>query len=288
MQNKQQSLQDQITDVFKLALCVIRGLSTGRGSSQISKPDSPLIAPGLLDQAGIDLLNRALRADRNERPTAEDLKEYLVGRVLDLAEPPTLLSAELSTNVTLRGSEVFVRWTHKGAKTVRIYSDVGNVNVDGIDADAYPNGYPIMPPTACEIWVSVANDEGDDAGPAGRLHYFEMPPLQISVNPPSVVLADMPSLQLPRIRADLPPYPVLPADVVPLPALRMPKVPPLTVMALAPRGPLVRQLWRGIGHAYQSADGRVDARIGPMLRRLRKKLRAEAENNAPASTTTSP
>jgi hypothetical protein len=289
MANKQQALQDQVTDVYKLALCVIRGLSTGRGSSQISDPESPLVPPGLLDQMGIDLLKRALSADRSKRPTAEDLKDYLVDRVLDLAEPPSLLSAELSTNVTLRGSEVFVRWTHKGARTVRIYSHVGDFEVEGIDADAHPNGYPIMPPTAGEIWVSVANDEGDDAGPAGRLHYFEMPPLQISVNPPSVVLSDVQSLRLPRIRADLPPYPVLPADVVPLPAVRMPKVPPLTVMALAPRGPIVRQLWRGMGRAYRTADGRVEARIDPILRLLRKKLRAQAVSNGPATTTnTSP
>jgi serine/threonine protein kinase len=283
--NKQQKQQDQATDVYKLALCIIRGLAIGNGSTQLSDPQSPSIPAGLLDQAGVDLLNRALSLDRGARPTAEDLKDYLVGRVLDLAEPPSLLSAELSTYVTLRGSEVFVRWTHKGAKTVRIYSDVLNFNLEGIDADAYPNGYPIQPPTACEIWVSVANDEGEDAGPAGRLHYFEMPPVQISVNPPSVVLADLPALQLPRMRAELPPYPVFPTDAVPLPPLQMPAVPPLTVMALASQAPLVRQLWNGIGHAYHAADGRIDAEIRPVLRRLAKKLRAEAENTA--STTTS-
>jgi hypothetical protein len=282
MKNKQQKLQDQITDVYKLALCVVRGLSTGRGSTQLSDPESPLIPAGLLDQAGIELVKRALSPDRSRRPTAEDIKDYLVGRVLDLAEPPSLLSAELSTNVTLRGSEVFVRWTHKGAKTVRIYSDVKNFSLEGIDADGYPNGYPIKPPTACEIWVAVANDEGEDAGSAGRLHLFEVPPVQISLNPPPVVMSDLPSLQLPRTRADLPPYPMLPADAVPLPSLRWPQMPPLKLMALASRAPIVKQLWGAMGHAYHAANGRVDAAIDPVLRRRAQKLRAEADQAASA------
>ena len=282
MQSKQQKLQDQITDVYKLALCVIRGLSTGRGSTQLSHPESPLIPAGLLDQAGIELVKRALSSDRGRRPTAEDIKDYLVGRVLDLAEPPSLLSAELSTNVTLRGSEVFVRWTHKGAKTVRIYSDVKNFSREGIDADAYPNGYLIKPPTACEIWVAVANDEGEDAGPAGRLHYFEVPPIQISLNPPPVVMSDLPPLQLPRTHAELPPYPMLPADAVPLPSVRWPQVPPMKLIALASRAPLVKQLWRAIGHAYHAANGRVDAAIGPLLQRRAEELRAEADQAASA------
>lgn len=81
-------LQDQLTDVHKLALCVLRGLATGRGAGQLADPASPLVRPGLLDPAGIELLSHALGADRSRRPTAEEIKDYLIGRVLDLAERP--------------------------------------------------------------------------------------------------------------------------------------------------------------------------------------------------------
>ncbi len=89
IKSKRQRLQDQSTDVYKLALCVIRGLSAGRGATQLSDPASPLLRPGTLDQVGIDLLNRALSADRNQRPTAEFIKDYLVFRAQELADGPT-------------------------------------------------------------------------------------------------------------------------------------------------------------------------------------------------------
>lgn len=296
---RQQKLQDQVTDVYKLALCVIRGLSNGRGSTQLSDPASPLIRPGLLDQAGIDLLNRAVSPDRNQRPTAEELKDYLVGRVLDLANPPSLLSAELSSNVALRGSEVFVRWTQKGAKTVRIYSDVKNFAVYDLDPDAYPNGYPIKPPTSCEIWVAVANDDGEDAAPAGQLHYYEVPSVQISVKPPPLQLPDLPALRLPDTHAELPPYPMHPADAVPLPSLQWPQVPalkletvapprlldmaPLQLGVLTPEAPLPSDLRDAISRAYHAADAGVEDAVGDVLRRKARRLRAEAERDVSTS-----
>lgn len=284
--SKQQKLQDQVTDVYKLALCVIRGLATGRGSTQLSDPQSPLIKPGLLDQAGVDLLHRALSKDRSRRPTASDISDYLVGRVLDLADPPALLSAELSNDVTLRGSEVFVRWTHQGAQTVRIYSASGDFCRDNIPADGFPGGYPVMPPTAGEIWVAAVNDDGEDALPAGRLHYFEIPPVQISLNPPRVMLSDLPELRLPKTHAQLPPYPMHSADVVTVPAVRLPHVAPVRLAALASRAPMVRQLWSAFGNAFRASSDRVDAEVGPVLRRMNKKLRAEADRKA--SSTSSP
>jgi hypothetical protein len=184
--------------------------------------------------------------------------------------------------VTLRGSEVFVRWTHQDARSVRIFSDVGNFTVKDIDPDAYPNGYPIKPPTACEIRVAVANDHGEDEGSAGRLHYFEIPPLQISLKPPPVVLPDLPSMQLPETHAELPPHPAPAMDVVPLPPLQWPHVPPVNLGTAAPRTELVKDLGDAIGHAYHAADAGIDGVIGDVLRQRAQKLRKAAEQNASA------
>jgi len=82
----QQKLQDQLTDVYKLGLCIMRGLAVGRGASQLTDPASPQVRPGLLDAAGVNLLRAAVGPDRDHRPTAEEIKDYLIGRVLDLAE----------------------------------------------------------------------------------------------------------------------------------------------------------------------------------------------------------
>jgi hypothetical protein len=84
--SRRQALQDQLTDVYKLGLCVIRGLATGRGATQVTDPASPLVRQGLLDRAGVSLLGRAVGADRSQRPTAEEIKDYLIGRILHLAD----------------------------------------------------------------------------------------------------------------------------------------------------------------------------------------------------------
>ncbi|GAA1640325.1 hypothetical protein [Actinoplanes couchii] len=258
---KQQKLQDQVTDVYKLALAIMRGLSTGQAATQVKDPASPKIISGLLDPAGVALFRSAVDSDRARRPAAEDLKEYLVDRVLDLASPPVLLSAELSDEITLRGSEVFVRWTHQGARTVRIHSAVGNFSVDGIAADGYPGGYPIKPPTAGEIRVTAVNDDGEDTMSAGRLRYFEIPDVHVSLHPPPVVLDGLPSMELPRTHAELPPYPMHSAEVVAVPPVRWPQVPPLRVAALGSPAPLARDLWQGIGRAYHDASERIDLAI---------------------------
>lgn len=280
--NKQQKLQDQITDVYKLGLCVIRGMARGRGATQLSDPADPVVAPGLLDQAGIDLLNRAVGADRAQRPTAEEIKDYLVGRVLDLANPPELLSAMLSSNVALRGSEVFVTWSHKGGKTVRIYSDVSNFEVKGLDADGFPNGYPIKPPTACEIRVEVSNDHGAEELPAGRLDYYEIPALHIELVPPPVSLPDMPHVRLPRTHAQLPPYPMHPADAVPLPQPRWPDLPPLKPEVVAPQAAMVNGLLAAIGQAYKAAEAGIEAAVGDVLRQQAQQMRTDAEKQVSA------
>lgn len=279
IQSKQVPLQDQLTDVYKLGLCIIRGLARGRGSTQLADPASTLIPKGLLDQAGIDLLNRAIGADRAQRPTAEDIKDYLVGRVLDLAEPPTLISAQLSSDVALRGSEVFVHWAHKGGLTVRIFNTMKDLD-ETVGADAWPNGYPVKPKTAGDIFISVINKHGEDTGPVGRLHYYEIPPLKINLKPPPVVLEDLPTMQLPHIRPEIPPYPMHPADAVPLPQLTWPHVPALELGDVAPHAPFMNGLRNAVGRAYHAADRGVDAAVRDVLQKRAKKLREKAEKEA--------
>jgi len=100
-----QKLQDDRTDVYKLGLCIIRGLQQGRGISQAKDP-TPL--GQFLDAQAVDTVARAVGADRDGRPTAKELFERLERSLLAKAAPPVLHSAALSRTAMLRGQDVEV------------------------------------------------------------------------------------------------------------------------------------------------------------------------------------
>ena len=72
----EQTLQDTITDVYKLGLAILRCLTPGKGA--VSSRTVGRLA-GELDAEGTDLVTRALSAYRASRPTARELYTYLYG-----------------------------------------------------------------------------------------------------------------------------------------------------------------------------------------------------------------
>jgi len=287
-------LQDQLTDVYKLGLCVIRGLARGRGATQLKDPTSPLIPAGLLDPTGIDLLNRAVSPDRTRRPTAEDIKDYLIGRVLDLAHPPTLVSAQLNNDAVRRGFEVRVLWDHKAGKKVRIFDDLGVIHVQNLDANGYANGYPVKPQHSCEILVAVSNDHGEDVGSAGHVAVYDVPEPRVLYNVRSVAVSvpDVPSVEIPRTKAELPPYPMYPTRVVPVPSLSWPVVPAMTVENIVPppqevptvvthRLASTRAFRDAVDHAFHVAGAGINQLVGDIVRRQRRRAAQRAATNPP-------
>jgi hypothetical protein len=280
-----QKLQDQATDVYKLALCVIRGLAIGKGVTQLRDPASPLMIPGLLDKAGIDLLTCALGDDRAGRPTAEEIKDYLVGRVLELAQPPELLSASLGRTVTIRGSDTIVRWSQRHGRTIRIYG-VNGFEVKDIDADAYLHGYAIRPPTAGPIFVEVSNKHGSDELLAGYLDYFEPPTLDILEQLRGVLprpgMPDLPGVAVPSAVAELPPYPSVSTNAHPVPWVEFPSMDPyIGVAQLAadrlfgtadPRAAVVR--------VHREADERIATAVGSGVQRMLAAVRKKIDSRA--------
>ncbi|WP_239310575.1 hypothetical protein [Frankia sp. Cj3] len=224
------TLQDQSTDVYKLALCVIRGLAIGKGTTQLTDPASPRMIPGLLDQAGVDLINRAVGPDRARRPTAEEIKEYLVGRILTLARPPELLDASLRRTLVICGSDVLVKWNHRYGEKVRIHG-VNGFEVKNIDPDAHPNGYAVQPPTGGPIYVEVTNKHGADELLAGHLDYFDPPAFdlekQLAGALPRLAVPDLPVTTMPDSLVELPPYPVFTAEIPAMPEIQLPAIEPL-------------------------------------------------------------
>ncbi|GAA1286929.1 TIR domain-containing protein [Saccharothrix xinjiangensis] len=78
-------LQDDRTDVYKLALCVIRGLNPGPGATQHRDPTSLV---GKLDPPAIEVVRRAVDVDPLRRPTARELFECLEWNLPANALPP--------------------------------------------------------------------------------------------------------------------------------------------------------------------------------------------------------
>lgn len=74
----QQRLQDTVTDVYKLGLTILRCLLPGKGAMAATSP-APLAA--VLDDEGVDLVSRALSAERSSRPTARELYAYLYDQI---------------------------------------------------------------------------------------------------------------------------------------------------------------------------------------------------------------
>ena len=101
-----QKLQDDKTDVYKLALCILRMLVRGKGVTQLADPAA---LQGILDQEGLELVAKALSKDRNRRPSAKKIFEYFDGaskgartRGRVAVESPTL--GTTSKNGQLQGS----------------------------------------------------------------------------------------------------------------------------------------------------------------------------------------
>ncbi|GIF23114.1 hypothetical protein BJ973_000528 [Actinoplanes tereljensis] len=271
---KQQKLQDQKTDVYKLGLCIIRILSPGKGGTQQTDPVNPTAIPGLLDHEGITLLRRAAGHARSERPTAAELREYLVRRVYSLVTLPELTSATLSHRVALRGSDIFVRWEQQYGTEVRIFG-AGGWLLDGIDPGRHAAGYPIKPPTAGPIDVEVWNKHGPSRRVrAGYLDYYELPTLDIAAQLrgiPRPVISDLPALDAGAFQA-LQPYPVAIGPDVNLayPALALDY--PATPHGLAPGAPA-----EAVERAQHRANAAIDQTVGTAMKRLTRVLRGRLD-----------
>lgn len=80
IQDGRQRLQDRQTDVYKMGLCVVRGLSQGRGATQFNDPRR---LETVLDDSSVALVRRALSPDRAERPPIGELREMIEQSILE-------------------------------------------------------------------------------------------------------------------------------------------------------------------------------------------------------------
>jgi hypothetical protein len=125
---REQKLQDTVTDVYKLGLAILRCLTPGKGAAT-SRNVTRLA--GELDSEGVDLISRALSADRTSRPTATDLCLYL-DRVVSrrIGVPKVVTSLGTPKLVRTSGGHVFISYVSNDAKTVdRLQHDLESAGV---------------------------------------------------------------------------------------------------------------------------------------------------------------
>ncbi|HEX5407647.1 MAG TPA: hypothetical protein VFX16_35705 [Pseudonocardiaceae bacterium] len=225
-------LQDERTDVYKLGLCIIRGLQQGRGVSQTRDPAG---LTGKLDAHAIAVITRAVGADRARRPTAKELFDCLESNLLAKASPPTLHSAGLSRNALLRGLDIEVIWSATGGKEVRITGSNG-LDIVLPDSGVSPARHVITPHASGEINVEVTNAHGSMSSSAGRVDLYDLPPFYVDLSTLSrPVMSSVPAVAIPSVLHALPPVPVVSTANHPVPRIELPTLTPITDVVAAMR-----------------------------------------------------
>jgi hypothetical protein len=225
MVSRGQKLQDELTDVYKLGLCIIRGLQQGPGVTQTKLVDGLV---GKLDAHAVDTVRRAVSSDRSLRPSAKDLFDCLERNLLAKASPPVLHSARLNRSVLLRGQDVEVTWEATGGRNVRILGPNG-LEVAMPDPGVTPASLVVTPPASGAISVEVSNAHGCVVAVAGHTELYELPPFHVDVA--GIARPVIPSLEtvtIPAVLHSPPPAPMVSTAGHPAPRVAVPPLDALT------------------------------------------------------------
>ena len=221
-QRRQQDVQDDVTDVYKLGLAILRSLTPGKGAMSTRNPSR---LDGHLNDEGIELVRRALDADRDQRPTAKELYAYFYGVVAPVVRRPEVEYARLATPLCLRGMDARIEWRIAGADKVTVTA--AGVGRQTVDLSSHPDGYIIKNPEPGPVRIEVTSKFGTLRIDLGNVTSYELPPFT-PFNPamlPRPVIHGLKEFSLEHMR------PVLDA----VPAVRVPElptVPPLPTQEL--------------------------------------------------------
>ncbi|WP_327006838.1 hypothetical protein OHA72_05910 [Dactylosporangium sp. NBC_01737] len=215
------SQQDLRSDVYKLALCVLRGLVNGRGVTQLMDPQA---LRAVLDAEGVRLIKQALDPLPTNRPSARELYIYFERTVLAGVQPPVLQAAAVDRPVRMRGQDVVVTWTATGAKKIRILGPNGFVQEVG-SPSAFPRGFTITPPASGEFLVEASNGHGTTIASAGWVDLYDLPPFTVAdLHLPIMPIPALEPVKLPAVLSALPARPMVSSATHPVPRLAAPDI----------------------------------------------------------------
>lgn len=176
-QHRQQELQDEVTDSYKLGLAILRCLTPGKGAStarSVSRFD------GELDAEGIDLVDRALSANRDRRPTAKEMYGYLYRIVSTRIGLPEVVLARLVTPYRLRGQDVRIEWQIEKAANVTI--SAGDSFILQVDLATHPKGCVFRPDESGPVSIEVRNRFGTVSVDLGEVTLYELPSFYVDMD----------------------------------------------------------------------------------------------------------
>jgi hypothetical protein len=241
-----ESEQNLATDVYKLGLCVLRGLVTGTGVTQLKDPQA---LRSSLDDEGVNLIARALAGEPADRPTARELYAYFERTVRAHASPPVIHAATIDRAVRLRGQDVVLIWKVTGASSVRIVGPNGFAQDIGNPA-AFPRGFTLTPTVSGEYLVEATNKHGTAVASAGVVTMYDLPPFSFGpFDLPDMRLPPLDPIQVPPALLALPAAPMVSTATHP-----MPRQPSFDIMPL-----LERLRLEGVGEPLAAIAGTTDA-----------------------------
>ncbi|MFC4063080.1 hypothetical protein ACFOWE_32785 [Planomonospora corallina] len=168
---RRRQLQDDVTDVYKLGLAILRCLAPGKGAG--SSRSAGRFTSDAIDDAGRDLVERALSPDRSVRPTAKDLYVHLSRSVASRVKTSHLSFARLASPCVIRGQDAVIEWEIENATEAVI--SYGNGSRTTVDLTAHPRRHAFRPDASGPVSVEVRNKYGGLRVDLGSLTLFELP-----------------------------------------------------------------------------------------------------------------
>jgi hypothetical protein len=182
-------LQDDITDVYKLGLAILRCLTPGNGAATSRNPGR---LQSKLNSRGRGLVARALSANRDDRPTAKDLFSYLRGVASPFVALPRVTHAALAASFRLRGQHVRIDWQLAGAVDIAI--TVGESFREDVKYADNRKGCEIAPDESGQASIIVSNKYGSVTVGLGELTIYALPSFTVD-------LSHLPDPQVPAVEA---------------------------------------------------------------------------------------
>jgi serine/threonine protein kinase len=218
----QRHLLDDVTDVYKLGLAILRCMTPGKWAAS-DRSVSRL--NGELDAEGTTLLDNALSGTRASRPPAKQLYSYFRRIVAARVTPPEVTAARLVTPLRVRGQDARIEWQISNANKITVLA--GMAQRFAVDLASYPGGFVFRPDESGPVILEAINRFGTLRVDLGELSLYELPPFSLDLTRlpgPSVpaiaafTLEPMGAMaeSRPRIRVpEMPPVPILePYDLV--------------------------------------------------------------------------
>jgi hypothetical protein len=237
-------MQDTVTDVYKLGLAILRCLSPGKGATTAT---GPARLAQELDTAGLDLVARAVGADRGARPTAKQLYAYLCSLQKARVHAPQVIAARLTTPMRVRGMDARVEWEMANVSevTIRVAASAP-MNVP-VAANGGPQLHVFPARESGPVTIEAENRYGAVRVDLGELTLYEIPPFD-----PKSFIGTLPRLAVPPLDAFT--LDALAPALATVPRVAVPEFPRLPTIQTAELTSVLRETLLPAGSTGQAAQ----------------------------------